>query len=136
MEHARGVELFLRAQAGAHHKRCDVSSTATRCSLRFSHPRYTFRLQRPPSTTVQKWSKGKVREKLQNAVMFDQKLYDRLVAEIPKMKLITLSAVSERLKVGGSLARIGLKELVNKGLIRVVSYHSKQGIYTRATNTE
>jgi small subunit ribosomal protein S25e len=52
------------------------------------------------------------------------------------MKLITLSAVSDRLKVSGSLARAGLKELVSKGLIRVVSYHSKQGIYTRATNTE
>ncbi len=52
------------------------------------------------------------------------------------MKLITLSGVSERLKVGGSLARNILKELVNKGLIRTVSYHSKQGIYTRATNTE
>ena len=35
---------------------------------------------------VQKWSKGKVREKLQNAVMFDQKLYDRLVAEVPKVR--------------------------------------------------
>lgn len=35
------------------------------------------------------------------------------------------------------LARLpGLKELVNKGLIRLVSYHSKLGIYTRATNVE
>ena len=31
---------------------------------------------------------------------------------------------------------VGLKELVNKGLIRLVSYHSKLGIYTRATNVE
>lgn len=27
-----------------------------------------------------------MREKLQNAVMFDQKLYDRLVAEVPKVR--------------------------------------------------
>jgi small subunit ribosomal protein S25e len=44
--------------------------------------------------------------------------------------------VSERLKISGSLARAALRELVNKGSIRVVSYHSKQGIYTRATNVE
>ena len=43
---------------------------------------------------VQKWSKGKVREKLQNAVMFDQKLYDRLVAEVPKVGSIGGSSPS------------------------------------------
>lgn len=53
-----------------------------------------------------------------------------------QIKLITTSVVSERLKISGSLARAALRELVNKGSIRVVSYHSKQGIYTRATNVE
>ena len=53
-----------------------------------------------------------------------------------QMKLITTSIVVDRLKIGGSLARAGIKELVNKGLIRLVSYHSKLGIYTRATNVE
>lgn len=33
----------------------------------------------------QKWSKGKVREKLQNAVMFDDKTRERLNAEVPKV---------------------------------------------------
>jgi hypothetical protein len=33
----------------------------------------------------QKWNKGKVREKLANAVMFDEKTYERLVAEVPKV---------------------------------------------------
>lgn len=83
-----------------------------------------------------KWSKGKMREKLANAVLFDQKSYEKMLAEIPKIKLITVSTVSERLKITGSLARAALRELVNKGLIRVVSFHSKQGIYTRATNVE
>jgi len=55
---------------------------------------------------------------------------------VPKLKLITTSIVSERLKIGGSLARAALRELVNKGLIRCLSYHSKQGIYTRASNVE
>ena len=55
---------------------------------------------------------------------------------MPKLKLITTSIVSERLKIGGSLARAALRELVSKGLIRCLSYHSKQGIYTRASNVE
>ena len=32
-----------------------------------------------------KWSKGKVREKLQNAVQFDQKVLDRMLLEVPKV---------------------------------------------------
>lgn len=31
---------------------------------------------------VQKWSKGKVREKLNNLVVFDQQTYDRMLAEV------------------------------------------------------
>merc|ERR1711981_1097863 len=80
-----------------------------------------------------KWSKGKTREKLNNFVLFDQKTYDRLLQEVPKMKVSTVSSISERLKINGSLARIGIKELMSRGLIRLVSYHSKQSIYTRAT---
>merc|ERR1719263_2225252 len=36
-----------------------------------------------------KWSKGKVKEKVANAVFFDKALYDKCVAEVPKFKLIT-----------------------------------------------
>ena len=77
-----------------------------------------------------------VREKLAILVLFDQKTLDKLMLEVPKLKLITVSVVSERLKIGASLARAALKELLEKGLIRVISYHSKQAIYTRATNVE
>ncbi|CAE8647563.1 unnamed protein product [Polarella glacialis] len=51
-----------------------------------------------------KWSKGKVKEKLANLVMFDKATYDKMLKEIPKAKLITPSVVSERLKVNGSVA--------------------------------
>lgn len=40
----------------------------------------------PAPLAAQKWSKGKVREKLANAIMFDQKTYDRMVAEVPKVR--------------------------------------------------
>merc|ERR1712226_471159 len=80
-----------------------------------------------------KWSKGKVRDKLNNLILFDKATYDKLYKEVPSYKLITPSVVSERLKVRGSLAKQALRELHTKGLIRLVSKHSSQMIYTRAT---
>ena len=82
-----------------------------------------------------KWSKGKVKEKLQSLVLFDKATYDKMIADVPKQKLITPSIISEKLKVNGSLARKAVKELMSKNLIRPILTHSSQAIYTRATNT-
>ena len=38
---------------------------------------------------------------MQLAVYFDQATYDRLLADIPKLKLITVSTVADKLKVNG-----------------------------------
>eukprot|EP00743_Colponemidia_sp_Colp-15_P000048 GILK01000057.1.p1 GENE.GILK01000057.1~~GILK01000057.1.p1 ORF type:complete len:115 (+),score=22.80 GILK01000057.1:31-345(+) len=82
-----------------------------------------------------KWSKGKVREKLANAVLIDKPTYEKLLTEIAKSKLITASIISDRLKVNGSLARQCIRELKAKGLIRMVGdHHHAQMIYTRFTN--
>ena len=81
-----------------------------------------------------KWSKGKTRDKTMNKVLFDQETYDRLLIEVPKMKLVTASALVERLKINMALARNAIKELEEKELIRKVSCHHTQMIYTRATN--
>merc|ERR1711990_834366 len=78
-----------------------------------------------------KWSKGKTRDKLNNAILFDKPTYDKLYKEVPSYKLITPPVVSERLKVRGSLARSALVELEGKGLIRKVAAHHAQFIYTR-----
>uniref|UniRef100_A0A8C4Q512 40S ribosomal protein S25 n=1 Tax=Eptatretus burgeri TaxID=7764 RepID=A0A8C4Q512_EPTBU len=80
-----------------------------------------------------KWSKGKVRDKLNNLVLFDKATYDKLYKEVPNYKLITPAVVSERLKIRGSLARNALQELQSKGLIKLVSKHRAQIIYTRNT---
>ncbi|KAL8587196.1 40S ribosomal protein S25 [Nucella lapillus] len=82
-----------------------------------------------------KWSKGKVRDKLNNLVLFDKGTYEKMLKEVPSYKLITPSVISERLKVRGSLAKMALRELHVKGLIRLVSKHSSQLIYTRTTKT-
>ncbi|XP_033107137.1 40S ribosomal protein S25-like [Anneissia japonica] len=62
-----------------------------------------------------KWSKGKVRDKLNNLVLFDKATYDKFYKEVPSYKLITPSVVSERLKIRGSLARKALEEMLRKG---------------------
>jgi small subunit ribosomal protein S25e len=62
-----------------------------------------------------KWSKGKSRDKVDNKVMMSKEQFDRLHAEVPKMKLITVSSVVEKLKVSGGLARRALRELAEEG---------------------
>nr|ACH53025.1 ribosomal protein S25 (predicted) [Otolemur garnettii] len=45
-----------------------------------------------------KWSKGKVRDKLNNLVLFDKATSDKLCKEVPNYKL-TPAVVSEKLKI-------------------------------------
>merc|ERR1711924_315698 len=74
-----------------------------------------------------KWSKGKVREKHNNLVVFDQATYDRMMKEAANFKLITPSVLSERLKISGSLARRAITELLNAGSIKLATEkHSAQ----------
>merc|ERR1711874_365391 len=79
-----------------------------------------------------KWSKGKVKEKLANMVMFDKATYDKMLKEILKAELITPSVVRERLKANGSVAREAIRHLEEKGLIAHVGAKDHAGIiYTR-----
>jgi small subunit ribosomal protein S25e len=79
-----------------------------------------------------KWSKGKQKDKVVNAVMFDKALWDKLTKEIPKAKLITPSIISERIKINGSLARQAIRVLEEQGqIVRVGEPSSKLQIYTR-----
>jgi small subunit ribosomal protein S25e len=52
------------------------------------------------------------------------------------MKLITPSALVERLKINGSLARAAIKHLESEDKIKRVSHHHSQWVYTRATKDE
>ncbi|KAM3717352.1 40S ribosomal protein [Dirofilaria immitis] len=83
-----------------------------------------------------KWSKGKVRDKLNNMVLFDKATYEKLYKEVITYKLITPSVVSERLKVRASLAKQGLRELLAKGMIKCVVHHGGQLVYTRCTKAD
>lgn len=74
-----------------------------------------------------------MREKLNSKVLFDEDGWNRLLAEVPKMKTVTPSALVERLKINVSLARAACKYLAEEGKITAIEVHSKQYIYTRAT---
>ncbi|ORZ35500.1 ribosomal protein S25, partial [Catenaria anguillulae PL171] len=80
-----------------------------------------------------KWSKGKVKDKANNAVTLDKATYDKIYKEVPTWRLITPSVLVDRLRLNGSLARVALKELADKGEIKLVSAHGSQLIYTRST---
>lgn len=79
-----------------------------------------------------KWNKGKVKDKAQHLVVLDQEKYDRIMKDVPTYKYVSVSVLVDRLKIGGSLARIALRQLERDGIITPVLKHSKQAIYTRA----
>jgi len=81
---------------------------------------------------VQKWSKGKQKEKINAAVFFDKNLYEKLKKEVPNYKLVTASIISERMRCNVTMARRAIKDLELKGMIRCISKHASQSLYTRA----
>lgn len=59
-----------------------------------------------------KWTKGKAKEKVDNACFVDQATYDKLMGAIPKLgKHISITSVVEKHKVQSSIARILLRRL-------------------------
>lgn len=78
---------------------------------------------------VKKWTKGKVKEKVNNAVFLDKAGYDKIINDIPKQgKYISVSSIIEKFKVGGSIARVLLRQLIQTGALRRVDPQSKQYI--------
>ncbi|KAM7203962.1 ribosomal protein S25 [Rhypophila sp. PSN 637] len=79
-----------------------------------------------------KWSKGKVKDKAQHAVILDKATSDKLYKDVQSYRLVTVATLVDRLKINGSLARRCLKDLEEKGQIKQIVSHSKMKIYTRA----
>ncbi|KAF2816548.1 putative 40S ribosomal protein S25 [Mytilinidion resinicola] len=77
-----------------------------------------------------KWSKGKVKDKANHAVVLDKSISDKLQKDVQSYRLITVATLVDRLKINGSLARRALVDLEEKGLIKKVVGHSKLSIYS------
>jgi small subunit ribosomal protein S25e len=82
-----------------------------------------------------KWSAKKVKDKANNMVVLDKPTYERLFKEVPTYKLISQSVLVDRLKLNGSLARVALKELTAQGLIKPLTIHHAQVIYSKSCTT-
>lgn len=63
------------------------------------------------------WTKVKVKEKLNNAVYLDKAQFERMLKEVPKILCVTRAVLCEKFKVGGSIARALIKELVKRQLL-------------------
>ncbi|POR37855.1 40S ribosomal protein S25 [Tolypocladium paradoxum] len=79
-----------------------------------------------------KWSKGKVKDKAQHAVLLDKATSEKLYKDVQSYRLVTVAVLVDRMKVNGSLARQCIADLEEKGMIKPVVTHSKMKIYTRA----
>ncbi|XP_045682312.1 40S ribosomal protein S25-like [Phyllostomus hastatus] len=82
---------------------------------------------------TKKWPKGKVQDKLNNLVLFDRATYNKLCKEVPNDRLVTPAVASERLEICSSLARAARQELLSKALVKLISNHRAEVIYTRNT---
>ncbi|KAL8279202.1 hypothetical protein RQP46_008458 [Phenoliferia psychrophenolica] len=80
-----------------------------------------------------KWSKGKVKDKANNAVICDKPTFDRIMKEVPTFKMISQSVLIDRMKINGSLARVAISHLTKEGLIKPLIHHNGQLVYTRTT---
>merc|ERR1711937_862330 len=65
-----------------------------------------------------------VKDKLNNDVFLDEKRFAKVSQEIPKILVITRSAIMEKFKVNGSIARALIKKLAESGTIKPVGEHS------------
>ena len=50
--------------------------------------------------------------------------------EVPTFKFISQSILIERLKIGGSLARVAIRHLAKEGQIKKIVHHNGQLIYS------
>ena len=76
------------------------------------------------------WTKVKVKEKANNAVFLEEKQYERMLKEVPKILCITRAGLIEKFKVGGSIARALIKDLYAKNLIKPVgTQHASFDLY-------
>ena len=73
-----------------------------------------------------------MKDKKNNMVVYDPETWEKAKKEIPRMKLITVAVLSEKLKIGGSLARRTIQQMEADKLITRVVHHHTMNIYSRA----
>lgn len=72
-----------------------------------------------------------VKDKANHAVVLDKQTSEKLQKDVQSYRLITVAVLVDRLKLNGSLARVAMKDLEEKGLIKKVVSHSKMQVYSK-----
>eukprot|EP01006_Ploeotia_vitrea_P032506 TRINITY_DN64719_c0_g3_i1.p2 TRINITY_DN64719_c0_g3~~TRINITY_DN64719_c0_g3_i1.p2 ORF type:complete len:107 (-),score=69.20 TRINITY_DN64719_c0_g3_i1:482-802(-) len=78
-----------------------------------------------------KWSKGKMKEKKNHAVVITKAQFDKMTKSLPKSKVITVHSVMDSYNVTGSVARQVLARLVESGAIQRVAECHNMKIFTK-----
>ncbi|MEM3526066.1 MAG: eS25 family ribosomal protein [Candidatus Jordarchaeaceae archaeon] len=77
-----------------------------------------------------KWTKEpKAVEKEVRKVVLDEELKSAMEEEIPKMKIVTPSTISAKYKIRVSTAKEIIRELENKGKLRLVEENRRLKVY-------
>merc|ERR1712147_195864 len=76
----------------------------------------------------------KSKEKVDSLCLFSQEVYNKVLTEVPKYKLISTYILADRFNINGSLARAVINDLVKKDLIKPVDIHNNQRLYTRVND--
>lgn len=71
-----------------------------------------------------------VKDKAQHAVVLDKAISDKLNKDVQSYRLITVAVLVDRLKINGSVARMALADLEEKGVIKRVVKHSALSVYS------
>merc|ERR1712070_183819 len=84
-----------------------------------------------------KWSKGKVKDKLNNKVFLDEGTWKNMQKDLPNMALVTVSSVCEKFKIIGSIARPVMRKMAEEGkLVKFGNQHSTLPLYAGAAYLE
>merc|ERR1712087_977258 len=79
-----------------------------------------------------KWAKGRVKEKKNNNSVLMPDDYATAMKDIPKMKCITVSTVSEKLRITGSLAHRLIRKLYKEGTLKRICDSGGFLLYTKS----
>ncbi|MGQ9720335.1 MAG: eS25 family ribosomal protein [Candidatus Jordarchaeum sp.] len=84
-----------------------------------------------------KWTKEpKVVEKEIRNILIDDELKSTIEEEIPKMKMITPTAISGKYNIRISIAKEIISNLENKGKIKLVESNRRIKVYTPTEKTK
>ncbi len=61
---------------------------------------------------------------MNNAVFVDQKTYEKITKEAPRILTLTVSTMVDKFKINGAVARRVLRDLLSKGLVRQCGDHN------------